>query len=173
MKPSRQLRSFSLIEVIVAVGIFGGAVAVTIGLIAALSRQAADAMDGLAAHRLPDALKVELERLAAPGFDDLAGRIPPLAVPLDNGLAFAASRDAAEVQSLAYLPPSAGRIPADAQYYLVECWRFTTEPLGYNAQKAFLALHVRVSWPHRLTGTAEPVPLKDRSQFTFTASLNR
>jgi hypothetical protein len=172
MKLVRPLRAFSLIEVIVAIGIFAGAVAVTIGFMAALSRQAADSMDGLTVQRLPDRLKVELERLAASGFDNLAGRIPPSAVPLDNGFRLVASRDAAEVQSLGYLPP-AGAIPADAQYYLVECWRFPSEPLAYHGQKAFLALHVRVSWPYRLPGVTAPVSLQDRSQFIFTSSLTR
>jgi hypothetical protein len=168
MKPIREFRAFSLIEVIIAVGIFAGAVAVTIGLMAALSRQAADSADGLAAQRLPDALKVELNRLAASGFDNLAGQMPPMAVPLDNGFALVAPRDAAEVEPLGYLQPATGRIPAEAQYYHVECWRFTAEPLRHDTQKAFLALHVRVSWPYRLPGATAPVPLADRSQFTFT-----
>jgi hypothetical protein len=173
MKPVTESRAFSLIEVIIAVGIFAGAVAVIIGLMAALSRQAADSLDSLAAQRLPEAIKVELDRLAASGFDSLAGQVPSMSVPLANGFELVAARDAAEVESLGYLPPSTGRLPIDAHYYLVECWRFPAEPLRYDAQKAFLALHVRVSWPYRLPGTAVPVPLADRSQLTFTVSLNR
>jgi hypothetical protein len=173
MKLVRKVSAFSLIEVIIAVGIFAGTVAVIIGLMAALSRQAADSVESLAAQRLPDAIKVELDRLAASGFDNLAGQVPLLAAPPANGLALVGSRDAAEVESLDYLPAPVGRIPTDSQHYLVECWRFGTEPLRYDAQKAFLALHVRVSWPYRLPGIATPVPLADRHQLTFSVALNR
>jgi hypothetical protein len=173
MKPVREFRAFSLIEVIIAVGIFAGTVSVTIALMAALSRQAADSVNSLAAQRLPDAIKVELNRLAASGFDNLAGQVPLMSVPLDSGFALVASRDAAGVGSLDYLSSAATRIPADEQYFLVECWRFSSEPLRYDAQKAFLALHVRVSWPYHLPGTSASVPSADRNQLAFTVSLNR
>lgn len=173
MKTVREPRAFSLIEVVVAVGVFAGAVAVIIGLMGALARQSADSLDHLAAQRLPAAVRVELQRLAAAGFDSLAGRIPLMAAPLGEGLALAASRETAGVESLAYLPPPTGRLAADEQYFLVECWRFQAEPLRSDPGKAFLALHVRISWPYRLPAIAGPVPLADRRQLTFTVSLNR
>ena len=173
MKRARHRRAFSLIEVIIAVGVFAGAVAVIIGLVSSLSRQAADSSDALAAQRLPEPLKVELSRVAATGFDNLAAQAPLMAAPLAGGFALVAPRDATRVQSLTYLPPATGQIPAAEQYYLVECWRFPAEPLSFNGQKAFLALCVRVSWPYRIPGVTAPVLLADRSQLTFTVSLNR
>jgi prepilin-type N-terminal cleavage/methylation domain-containing protein len=173
MKWSLEFRAFSLIEVIVAVGIFGGAVAVAIGLAAGLSRQSADAVDSLAAQRLADAIKVELNRVAAGNFDPLAGAVPVMDAALTNGLALVATRDGAEVETLAYLPPAASRISPEQRYYYIECWRFVGEPLRYDSQKAWLALHVRVSWPYRVPGSAAPVSMADRSQLNFTVSLNR
>lgn len=172
MKPVARIRAFSLIEVVIAVGLFAGSIVVIIGLLGTLSRQASDSADVLAAQRLPEAVRVELTRLAGSGFDGLAAQIPVMAAPLDNGFALVADREAAEVQSPNVLPPTA-LIPADAQYFLVECWRFPVEPLAFTGSKAFLALHVRVSWPYRVPGIAAPVSLAERSQATFTVSLNR
>jgi hypothetical protein len=173
MKVGHPARAFSLIEVIIAVGIFAGTVTVVIGLMAALSRQAADSTDFLAAQRLPDALRLELNRLAASDFDSLAAQIPVMSLPLEAGLALAASRDSAAVESLDYLPPAGSRLSLSAHYFLIECWRYPGEPLRYDAQKAFLALHVRVSWPCRAPGAVEVVPLSERSQVTFALALNR
>lgn len=165
-------RAFSLIEVIIAVAIFAGSITVIIGLLTSLSRQTAESADLLAAQRLPEAVRVELTRLAASGFDSLAAQAPVMVTPLDGGLALVAAREASQAQSLGYLPP-ASLLPANDHYFLVECWRFPAEPLSFSGPKAFLALHVRVSWPYRVPGSSTPVPIADRSQVTFTVSLNR
>src|SRR3954468_23313727 len=100
MSHPRTLPGFSLVEVIIAAGIFAGSVAVVIGLMAGLARQAAETSESLAARRLPDAVKIELDRLAARGFHALANQMPLIATPLGEGLSFVATRDVAEVQSL-------------------------------------------------------------------------
>lgn len=173
MKAIRPVRGFTLMEVIIAVGLFVTAVTVIIGLIAALSRQGTESADMLTAQRLPEPLKVELSRLAQAGLDNLAGQVPVMSAPLSAGLAFASPRSATRVVSLEYLPPPADPIPLMEQYYLVECWKFPSEPLRFDGQKAFLALHVRVSWPYRLPDLSVPTALADRSQVTFTMSLTR
>lgn len=172
MKPCRASRAFTLLEVIIAIGLFAAAVTVIIGLLAGLSRQGADSTDMLAAQQLPGPLKVELSRLASAGLDSLADRVPVMTSPLAGGLAFAAARDTVRVDSLEYLP-AFDPIPAGDQYFLVECWRFPSEPMRFDGQKAFLALHVRVSWPYRLPGAPAPTAPADRSQVTFALSLNR
>lgn len=172
MKPCRSTRAFTLLEVIIAVGLFVTAVTAVIGLIAGLSKQGAETDDVLSAQQLPEPLKVELSRLAATGLEVLADRVPVMGSPMAGGLALVAARDAARVDSLEYLPVP-GSIKADEQYYLVECWKFPSEPLRFDRQKAFLALYVRVSWPYRLPGAAAPTAPTDRNQATFTLSLNR
>jgi hypothetical protein len=164
MKCRGAIVAFSLVEVIIAVSLFAGAVTVIIALTGALLRQSADTAGMMTAQTLPESIKVELSRLAAAGF---------MATPLDDGFALVASRDGTRVQSLAWLLPAIGRIPSAEQYYLIECWRFPSEPLSFEAQKAFLALHVRVSWPYRIPGATGEVALADRNQVSFAVSLNR
>ena len=173
MNAFRRARAFSLIEVIIAVALFATSVIVIIALLPSLARQSAESMDLLAAQRLPDALKVELTRLAASNYDGLAGEIPVMPAPLTGGLAFVADREAARLQSRDYLMPTSGQLIGSEQYFLVECWRFPDEPLRFDNQKGFLALAVRVSWPYRLPGTSAPTAESARSQFMLTVALNR
>jgi hypothetical protein len=130
--------------------------------------------DTLAAQRLPDALKVELTRLAAAGgLDALGLRAPEFGSPGAGGLAFVAPHDVVRVQSRDYLPPAGALIPDVDQYFLIECWRFPDEPLRFDAQKHFLALAVRVSWPYRLPGPGVTTTDGARAQVSFTVSLTR
>ncbi len=173
MRLRSPVRAFSLVEVIIAVGLFATAITVVLGLLSAVSRQAAATADAMTAARLPDALKCELTRLAAPGFDALAARLPALGPAAGEGLAFVATRDAARLHSRDYLPPAAGVIRGEEQHFLLECWRFPDEPLRYEPSKHSLALAVRVSWPYRLPGISGVVPESNRTQLFFSVALKR
>ncbi len=165
---------FSLIEVVVAVGIFATAVAVILALLPALARQAGDSADTLTAQRLPDGLRVELQRLAAGNFDGLASAVPVMAAPLDNGLELVANRTGSVLHSAKYLPPNPSlRIAPGDQYFLIEVWRFVRPPLSYDSAAAVLPLYVRVSWPYRNPCGTAASALADRSQLTFTIALAR
>jgi hypothetical protein len=167
--------AFSLVEVIIAVGIFAAAVSVVLALLPALTRQAGSSADTLAALRLPDALRIELARVAAVGgFDALAGHASPMAAPLPDTLNLAAPRDVTRVQALNYEPPpEAGQIAADEQFFLVEVWRFNQAPLAFDPAGGVLALHVRVSWPYHNPGSGTATPLADREQLTFNLAISR
>jgi hypothetical protein len=168
-------KSFSLLEVVIATGIFAAAVTVLLAFLPALTRQGAASADTLAALRLPDAIRSELQRLAsAGGFDNLAGQTAPIATPLPATLTLVAARDSVLVQALDYLPPPGDEhLALDRQFYLVEVWRFNAAPLAYDASGAVLALHVRVSWPYFTPGSAGATPLAAREQVTFNVGLNR
>ncbi len=173
MRRKAPVHAFSLVEVIIAVGLFAASITVVIALLPALARQCVVITDTLAAERLPDALKIELSRLAVSGFDALASQASVMNGPSGNGLAFVATRDAARLHARDYLPPTVGRIPDEEQYFLVECGRFPDEPLRYDAQKHFLAFTARVSWPYRLPGLSAPTAEATRTQVVFTVSLTR
>lgn len=168
------IRAFSLVEVIIAAGVFAASVAVVISLLPALTRHSVEAQDALTALRLPDALKPELRRLAAAGGTEaMAAHVPVMGSPLDGGLGLVATRDASRLQARDYSPPVSGIISAGDQYFLIECWRFPDEPLRFDAQKHFFALAVRVSWPYRLPGASEPTAPGTRAQVMFTTSIVR
>lgn len=164
---------FSLIEVIVAVALFAGSVTVILALLPALTRRGTETADRLVAQQLSGALRVELQRLAVPGFDALAGQAPLMGMPPENGLAFVATRGGTRLHSRDYLPPLAGRIAEGEQYYLIECWRFPDGPLQFDAAQSALALAVRVSWPYRQPGSTTPTPVESRHELMFTAGINR
>jgi hypothetical protein len=157
----------------IAVGVFAASVSVVIALLPALARQGGEATASLAAQSLPGALQVELSRHAAFGFDALGGQLPVMNGPLASGLAFVADRQATRLHSRDYLEPTVGVLPEAEQYFLVECWRFPNEPLRFDAQKGFLAMAVRVSWPYRLPGASTPTDQSARSHLQFTVVLNR
>ncbi len=162
-------------EVVIAVGVFAGAVAIILALLPAISGQAAAAGDSLVAQRLPDALRVELQRVATNGgFNTLATRVPISSVPLDGGLSFVASRDGSRLHALDYLPPAvADALPEEEQYFLVEVWRFSSAPLAYDAGGAVLPLMARVSWPYRVRNSAAVVTPANRTQLTFNTAILR
>jgi prepilin-type N-terminal cleavage/methylation domain-containing protein len=166
-------RGFSLIEVIVAVALFAGTVAVILALLPGLMRQGAENSDRLVAQQLAAPLRAELQRLSAAGFDALAGRVPAMGQPPVNGLAFVASRSGAELRSRDYLPPAQGRMAEEEQYFLIECWRYPEGPLAFDAAQSSLALAVRVSWPHRQPGAGAPAPAETRHELMFATGVNR
>lgn len=168
-------RAFSLVEVVLAVGVFAGAITVILALLPALTTRAANSADALIAQRMPDALRVEMQRLAATGgFDALATRIPVMHVPLDNGFAFVATRDAARLHARDYLAPGVNdTLEPQERYFLIEIWRFPSAPLAYEAGGVVLPVVVRVSWPYQIAAASSPVALADRAAITFTLAINR
>ena len=170
-----KLSAFSLLEVVLAVAVFAVAVSALLGLLPALARQSVVSTATLSALRLPDALRMELRRLALTGgFDALAAQTKPLAMPLPETCLLVATNDAARVQSLDYQPPpTPDRIAEDAQYFLIEVWRFRNAPLAFDPNGAVLPLHLRVSWPYRLPGSGAGTPLEGREQVSFNLVLLR
>jgi type II secretory pathway pseudopilin PulG len=172
MHPRTATFGFTLVEVILAIGIFAVAVIGVLGLLPVLGRQGASSTEALAVQRLPDAIRVELARLAQQDFDALAAQVPVMSSTPAPGLALVAARDAVRLHSRDYLRPAV-TLPVDDQYFLIECWRFVEEPLSFAPQKAFLALEVRVTWPYRLPGLPDATDESGRSAATVAVSLRR
>lgn len=176
MSAQRQSAGFSLIEVIIAVGVFATAVATTLLLLPSLTKQSAENGDFLTAQQLPDALRIELRRVATlEGFDQLANSLPAISTPLGESRQFVASRDGMRLHALDQTP-SSGALSLPEQYFLIECWKFLDEPLRPDPAKAHLVTYVRVSWPFRtgaLVNDTVTTALTERRQFTFTCAINR
>lgn len=178
MQSQQRRAAFSLIEVLVAVGVFATAVATTLLLLPNLTKQSAESADFLTAQQLPAALRIELRRLAElkpTGFDELAQSLPEVSTPLGEGRQFVASRDGMRLHVLDQTP-ARGAVSPPEQYFLVECWKFTDEPLRPDSAKAHLVAYVRVSWPFRTGASANDTvttALTDRGEFSFTCAITR
>ncbi len=170
-----QSTAFSLVEVVIAVGIFALAITVILSLLPTLVGKSASSADAFTVQRMPDGLRSEMRRLAAVGgFDGLASSVPVMSAPLDGGLRFVASNDGLNLQSLSYLPPGPNVVlPGSEQFFLIEIWRFANAPLAFDPSGALLPVYARVSWPYRVPGSAVPTVLRDRNQLTFVASITR
>ena len=142
MRDVPSVRAFSLLEVLFAVALFAVSISVMLALLLPLHRLSVQSADRLAAQRLPDALQAELMRLSRSGFDTLAAEIPVMTAPLDNGLAFVATRDGSRLHSRDYRSPASGLIADDDRYFLVECWRFPEGAVGYEAGQSSLPVAV-------------------------------
>lgn len=164
-------RAFTLLEVVIAVGVFAVGVVGILALLPALGREIGSSADERVAQGLPDALRIELRRMAdRGGFDALAARVPVMTPSLSDGLPLVAPRSGEVVQSAGYLPPAENPLPEAEQYYLLEVWRFANAPLAYAPERPVLPLHVRVSWPHRSPGRIAPV---SSAGFAFNLAISR
>lgn len=172
MKRSFGTPGFTLVEVVLAIGVVAVMALSMLGLLPALTRGAAESADRLAAQRLTDSVQVELRRLVTElGFDRLASDVPTMTTPFQPGYPMAAGRDGLRVFAFESPPVVTGRIPTDQQFFSVELWRFSGAPL--NDVTVTLAVQVRVSWPYCVPGSTSPVPFENRSQFSFNAVINR
>lgn len=165
-------RAFSLLEVVIAIGIFAVAITVILALLPATVRQLADSHDAITVSRLGDAIRLEAQELAAQkGFDALAGSIPAMDSSLDTGLLLVASRDSADVRPGDLIEP----ILRD-QYFLIEMRRFPAGQLAYDSNAACLALSARITWPYRVltpTGLSAPTDAANRQQVFLTIVIQR
>lgn len=152
-------QGFTLVEVIVAVGIFALAVAALLALLPAIGQQTAAAREAEVAARLPDGVRLQLQRL-----------VPRGSYAAFVATALVAERDGTNVR------PAPTEPDGLEQYYLIEVTPFPADaPLGYNPANPLLPLRVSISWPYRppsAPGTvALATKLEDRERFAFNLAL--
>lgn len=168
MKTRRPGLGFSLIEVIVAVGLVAGSLVAVLGLLATLARQSEESGDLLRATGLPEAVAVELQALATQrGLEALASAASP--GHAGETLRLVASRDGTQVR--AWRPDEP---PGREQYFLIELRRFPTGSLAYAPELPVLPLRAEVSWPYRVPepgGAGVVVPEDRRSRLEFTLAV--
>jgi len=163
MMPRRQ--GFSLIEVVLAVGIFATVIISVIGLLGPTVRSVREVIDTTIAARLADGVDAELRRV---GFTAVvaatAGSTTVPLVATVDGTRIVRETEAGNGPT--GTPPG---IPAGERYYLVEVLR-TVSP-AYKAGDPSLVLTIRVSWPYQQAGSATPVAMVDRSVFIFNTAI--
>lgn len=129
----RPLPAFSLLEVVVAIAVAAGGVAVVLALLPGLVRRTEDAADVQTALRLPDAIEAELARAAGGTFP--AG--------LAQRRVLVADKAGAQVRAV---PTSAAS--GSPPYFYIDVRPFDAGELAYRPSRPVLPLRVRVCWPY-------------------------
>ena len=157
MKPV-EAGGFSLVEVVVAIGLSALAVIACLGMIAATARSGGEIVDAQVVGRLGGSIQGELERLRAElGLDGLAAAMPAAGSPAP--LALVATRDGGRAlcadgpMAAAARPLDDPTLPGMARrdrYFLIE---LTQSPdLPPTPERGFVAVSALVTWPHCLPG---------------------
>ena len=139
MNPSNKVKAFSLIEVVVAVGIFAIAIVSVIGLLVPITNSVVDVRDGDYAARLVTLAQSQIQNL---GFNKLAGSTGYLDNPPAKGIY--ASMDGSKL--------ALGDDPiwkSDAEkFFKIELKRNTdlSKDAASDATAGFLAFNMIVTW---------------------------
>lgn len=146
-----------MLEVVVAVALFGATVTVLLALMPGLSRHARQSVDQMTAQRLADALQVELGRRAAGNFSALLAQLPEASD--QPGMVLVADRDGTQ-----FWESSSREVDA---FFRLECWRMADASFRSDRASGFLAVAVRVHWPH------DPAAETRSDRLHFVVSLHR
>jgi len=144
---------FSLIEVVLAVALLGLTIVAVVGLVGAVSRSVTDIDDLTIASRLSDTLQEELRRAAMTGADynALVANTPIEGgggLPLELFANAAGDRVILATDTARLDHPEEG-IPQRDRYYQIHVTRLGGD-LDHQNHSPFVALRVRVRWPHNL-----------------------
>ena len=162
-------RGFSLVEVVIAVGIVATAIVSALALLPSLLQQSTETADLYTAQRLSGSVRTALiEQSRAHGFVAFGAVIPEMRSPLTEGWALVGTSDGMRLAA-----PASGMIAQDKQHFLIEAWRFPDGPLRFDSNATVLPLHIRVTWPYHVRGVEEATSLSHRSQFSFNVALDR
>lgn len=136
----RRHAGFSLIEVVIAIGVTAGGIAVILALLPSLARESANAADLQTALRLPDAVEIRLR-------EEMGGAFPG---GLQSGVVLIADKDGANVRR-----ETQTGTPPTLPYFHIEAKPFPGGDLAYQSGRPVLPLTVRVAWPYAAVKAAE------------------
>jgi len=156
MKPSRQ--GFSLVEVIIAIAVAGGALAVILAFLSGLLRATADVADHQMALQLAGAIESRL-------YEEMGGTFPG---GLQAGRVLVADKEGTNLRG----ELESDAVPAPA-YFHIEVSGFSQPPLAYQAGRGVLPLRVRVSWPYSavLSAAGNPSASANTQSVEFIVTL--
>lgn len=158
---------FSLIEVAIAVGVAAAGLVAVLALLPGILRQASDSQTAIVASALPDAVTVQLRKIAGSSLSVLGSRAADFSSTTSQ-LRLVAMADGSDVRELV---GEDGR----GQFFLIEIYRFPSGgETSYDPNAAFVALQVRVSWPYRADGLAAHESTAESRQSTiFNVVVNQ
>jgi prepilin-type N-terminal cleavage/methylation domain-containing protein len=174
-------RGFTLLEVIIALSVFGFLIGGLLALLPWGVEGAGNVRDRNIAYGLTDAIQVELELM---GFD----LVEQLTDQSDGGeyptINLVASDDGSEV----YWEPSSDQeddlatelvdeeLPEGYRYFLIRCRQFPEDNRHeHDPSNGYLGLQVDVQWPYKTLDTedGEDIEERIRSHFQFPLAITR
>ena len=192
--PRRWARAFSLIEVVVAVGIFSVAITIVIGLLAPTVKSVASTLDNNAANRLATAINAQLSNygFTAVVTGDTATTVAGglLITPVPS----ADINDDTQTKQYLYASKSGDKIGlatdkvwttglpanisenADKFFEIMLVRNIALSPNAapnLDANAGAVAFTVRITWPAYLPNGQGPTPRASRSVFQYNTALPR
>lgn len=161
---SQLRKGFSLIEVVIAIAVVVGGLAVILALLPTLMRNSENAADAHIALRLPGAVHAALKEEMRGGFASFAAGIR------SSGLDLVAEKDGSNVRRVDVVDN-----PVRSRHFLIEVRGVNSGELAYNAGDAVLVMHVTVAWPYQTLAGTELLPVgdeTDRQAISFNLALN-
>lgn len=186
--PVRMRKAFSLVEVVVAVGVFAIAIVSVIGILAGVGKSVTEVSDADKAARL---IGVVQSRLQASPFNAIAGSLKTASEvagesatynPTGDSDVFFASEDGAIVapyDNSAWGKASGGANTSDAanalKYFELTLIRNETlSPSGPSDTSAgFLAFNIRVRWPAFLSNGTQVTDHTQKEVLIIPAAITR
>jgi type II secretory pathway pseudopilin PulG len=156
-------RAFSLVEVVIAIGVFAAAIVAIIGLLGPTLRTTREVLDSTVAARLAEGVEGELKRV---GFTNVSSAVSA------GVLVVYARSDGSRLVTHEDRKDSVLGIPANERYYVL----FVDLLAAPSVSSAALPLEIRVEWPYQtLTADPDDLPLSNaqRSSFSFNTALLR
>jgi len=130
----RDTCGFSLVEVLIAIGIAGGALAVLLALLSGLLRATDDNADLQTALRLCAAIEARL-------YEDMGGSFPGALGAARAARVYVADKEGAHLRG--ELEDGSSSLPPP--HFYIEIKPFSAAPLAYEAGRAVLPLQVRAA----------------------------
>jgi uncharacterized protein (TIGR02598 family) len=156
-------RGFSLVEVVVAVGIFALAIVGVIGLLAPTSKNIVDVADSDAASRVISSIQSQLQ---ASGYDS---------VKTNLGATFYATKTGDTVGPASVFS-SAGLKDQDKFFEFTLVRNDTLSPAGNDSTAGYLAFTIVLKWPAyaaSANGIGTPVDASQKSTMIVPAAVTR
>ena len=151
---------FSLVEVVIAVGVAATGLIVILALLPGLLRQNADAKETMVALGLSDSIAIELNKLSGGNPASLAAQAAAFDATT-SPLRLVAAGNGTDLR----VPGSDSR----SEYFLIELHRFPAgSALAHVAGDPHVNLQARISWPYRPVGAGgAEVPRESRQRVKY------
>lgn len=174
-------QAFSLVEVVLAIGVFALTIVAVIGLLGPIASQVRDLRDSKTANHLPTPIREELNRLGFESFvNDGFAAIASDHSPIQTGdiptgrtilASLVATQDGSEVAEAS----QTSRVPADERYFLIQILAPPapgpgTADLRYQSGDAHVTFEVEISWPYRLPD-GSLVAYENRQTFSYYTAI--